>query len=172
MFEHTTFLTEPYIEYLLNKNNFEIIKKNYFKKDHSIFYAAKRKEKLNYKSLSKNLYDENIKIYNEYVNHLKNYLNQINFLIKNLKDKVYLFGGHIFSQTLINYGLDTKKIEFILDNDENKHNKRLYGTSLIVKSPKILRFDDSPYVILRAGSYSDEIKKDILKNINSKTNFI
>ena len=39
-FEHTIFLTENYIEYLLNKYKLRIIKKKYFKKDHSIFYAC------------------------------------------------------------------------------------------------------------------------------------
>jgi hypothetical protein len=38
--------------------------------------------------------------------------------------------------------------------------------------PKILSKDTSPVVILKAGVYDQEIKKDILKNINSKTIFI
>ena len=41
-FEHTIFLTEPYIEYLLHQHNFRIVSRKYFKKDHSIFYACIR----------------------------------------------------------------------------------------------------------------------------------
>ena len=38
-FEHTYFITEPYVDYLLSKNGFRLIEKQYFKKDHSIFFA-------------------------------------------------------------------------------------------------------------------------------------
>ena len=48
------------------------------------------------------------------------------------------FGAHIFSQYLIMLGLSTKNIKYILDNNKDKQNKRLYGTDLIVKSPKSL----------------------------------
>ena len=41
-FEHTYFITEPYIEYLMAKYGFKIIEKEYFMDDHSIFYAAMR----------------------------------------------------------------------------------------------------------------------------------
>ena len=51
-------------------------------------------------------------------------------------------------------------------------NKRLYGTKLQVQSPKILSAYKNPLVILKVGIYKNEIKKDILKNINSKTSFI
>ena len=49
----------------------------------------------------------------------------------------------------------------------------MYGTNLKVFSPNILSKDDSdPVVILKAGVYNQEIKKDILENINSKTIFL
>jgi SAM-dependent methyltransferase len=38
-FEHTVFITEPYVEHLLSKHGFRQISKEYFKEDHSIFYA-------------------------------------------------------------------------------------------------------------------------------------
>ena len=50
--------------------------------------------------------------------------------------------------------------------------KRLYGTTLEVNSPKILKNNKNPTVILRAGVYNEEIKKDIISNINSDTVFI
>ena len=58
---------------------------------------------------------------------------------------------------------------FVLDNDKQKQNKRLYGTNLNVRSPKILSEYEKPIVILKVGIYKDEIKKDILENINPKT---
>ena len=85
---------------------------------------------------------------------------------------VYLFGAHIFSQMLIFNGLDISLIKNILDNDKKKHNQYLYGTKIKVVGPKNLRKVDKPIIILRAAQYSNEIKKDILKNINYKTRFI
>ena len=54
----------------------------------------------------------------------------------------------------------------ILDNDTSKQSKRLYGTRLFVKSPKILAKENNPTVILKAGVYNSEIRKDILNNID------
>ena len=44
-FEHTIFLNEEYLEFILNKYNFEIVKKQKFKDDHSIFYSCIKKNK-------------------------------------------------------------------------------------------------------------------------------
>jgi len=68
--------------------------------------------------------------------------------------------------------LNTDKIKYILDNDKNKHNKRLYGTNLITKSTEVIKNDDDAIVILRTAFYDEEIKKDILNNINNKITFI
>ena len=83
-----------------------------------------------------------------------------------------MFGAHVFAQYLINFGLKTKKIIHILDNDKKKQNKRFYGSEFIVKSPKILSKYDNPLVILKAGTFIKEIKSDILNNINPRTQFI
>ena len=80
---------------------------------------------------------------------------------------VYLFGAHVFAQYLIQMGLDVTKIVSILDNDESKQGKRLYGSNLSVESPRVLEGVESPQIILKAGVYNDEIKKDILENINA-----
>lgn len=69
---------------------------------------------------------------------------------------------------MIFQGLNTEKIINILDNNSNKQEKRLYGTKFIVKSPKILKDQGDSLVILNVGVYNDEIKKDILENINDK----
>jgi len=58
-----------------------------------------------------------------------------------------------------------------LDNDIKKQGKRLYGTSMIVESPKMLAGIDNPIVILKAGVYNKEVSDDILDNINSGTIF-
>ena len=52
-----------------------------------------------------------------------------------------------------------------------KQGNRLYGTSFIVESPNILNKYTKPSVILKTASYNEEIKKDIIDNINNKVIF-
>jgi hypothetical protein len=170
-FEHTMYFTEPYIEYFLNKYNFELVEKQYFRKDHSIFYCAKKTNNTQ-TNLPEGLYEKNKSTFQNYINNHLNDVNKINEIISNSNSPVYLFGAHIFSQYLISFGLNTSKIVCLLDNDIKKENKRLYGTSLISKSPKILKDIPEAIIILRAGVYNDEVKNDILTNINSNITFI
>jgi hypothetical protein len=170
-FEHTIYFTEPYIEYFLNKHNFKIVEKQYFRKDHSIFYCAKKINKV-ITSLPDGLYEKNKTTFQTYINNHLEDVNKINKIINNTNLPVYLFGAHVFSQYLISFGLNTSKITCLLDNDTKKENKRLYGTSLISKNPKILKEIPEALVILRAGVYNDEVKTDILTNINSNVTFI
>ena len=81
---------------------------------------------------------------------------------------MFLFGAHVFAQYLIESGLNIDRIVCLLDNDINKQGKRLYGTSMIVESPKMLAGIDNPIVILKAGVYNKEVSDDILENIKSK----
>lgn len=57
-FEHTIFLTEPYVEYLMAENGFSIITKSYFMDQHGIFYAARRDQKVAQIPLSLELYEK------------------------------------------------------------------------------------------------------------------
>jgi len=171
-FEHTMYLIEPYIEYFLNKHNFEIVEKQYFRKDHSIFYCAKKTSNNIVTELPNNLYELNKNTFQKYIDYHVEDVNKINEITSKAMVPVYLFGAHVFSQYLISFGLDTSNIVCLLDNDTRKEDKRLYGTSLISKSPKILKDIPEVLVILRAGVYNDEVKKDILTNINPNVIFI
>lgn len=169
-FEHTILLTENVIDYLLNKNNFNIIEKQYFK-NHSIFYCVKKDNNINKKVNLKNEYNENKNLFLNMQNFYKDKIQYLNCVMKSY-DEVYLFGAHIFSQYLIYRGLDISYINCVLDNNINKHNKRLYGTNLQVYSPSILANKKNKIlVILCAGVYNEEIKNDILKHINSEIYF-
>jgi 2-polyprenyl-3-methyl-5-hydroxy-6-metoxy-1,4-benzoquinol methylase len=170
-FEHTIYLTEPYVEYFLSKYNFELVEKQYFRKDHSIFYCAKKTNSTQV-NLPDGLYEKNKLVFQKYIDSHINDVAKINEITIHSNIPVYLFGAHVFSQYLISFGLDISKIECLLDNDPKKENKRLYGTSLISKSPKILKDIGKALVILRAGVYNEEIKNDILTNINSNIIFI
>ena len=172
-FEHTLFLTEPYTEYLLSKYGFKQVDKEYFQNDHSIFYSYVKDSKVDIIDSPKGLYDYNKKLFLDYINYYKTLIKEINQKINNThKDQpIYLFGAHIFAQYLFQFGLDKSRIICLLDNDPDKQGKRLYGTNMIVKTPKIIKDIPSPIIILKAGVYNDEIKEDIISNINSNTIF-
>jgi hypothetical protein len=173
-FEHTFFMREGHLKYMMLENNLKLIKKEKFLNDHSIFYCFEKRID-NSKKIKINYFKRNKKLFEDYIEYYKNLVKKINNKISNKSNKnkkVYLFGAHIFSQTLLNFGIDSKKIEYILDNDKTKQNKRLYGSSLKVKSPQILKKEEAPLVILKCGVYNDEIKNQILKNINSKATFL
>ena len=170
-FEHPFYYDEKLVDCLLIQNNFEIVEKQFFKKDHSIMYVTK----LNY-SLSKSKKNK-FKIYSEYKKNLSLFEGMFNFWRKDIKQinkltkknkNILIFGAHIFSQMMIFNGLDKKNIIGILDNDKNKIDKFLYGTKLKINKPSILKKIDKPCVILRAGSYNKEIKKQLL-GINNST---
>jgi SAM-dependent methyltransferase len=171
-FEHTTFLTEYFTDYLLKRNGFKILEKKYYGNPHSIFYAT---EKLSQKQkqlpIIKSKYNIYKKIFMNFIVYHKKMINSINLKMRKTKDPVYLFGAHIFSTYLFAFGLKKDKIISILDNSPLKQGKRLYGTNLMVESPKKLKDKGPVNVILKAGIYNEEIKKDILENINSKVNF-
>lgn len=171
-FEHTVFLTEPYVEYLLACNGFKLLRKEYFMDDHSIFYSAERAAEVIPITLQPDLYKKNKSLYMSYVNYHETLIADLNKKMRNISQPIYLFGAHVFAQFLIEMGLNTEKIVCIIDNDPKKHGKRLYGSALNVESPKVLKDVVNPIVILRAGVYNNEIKKDILVNINKLTTFL
>jgi hypothetical protein len=164
-FEHPFFYDQKLVEALLHNNNFEIIKKKYFKKDHSIMYVTKVTKALKFTEYSQ--YLKNLKIFKTMFNLWKKDIKRINKSIFK-SDKVFIFGAHIFSQMILFNGLNKKNVLCILDNDKKKINNYLYGTKYKIFSPTILKNFLSPTVILRAGPYNAEIKKQIFL-INART---
>lgn len=170
-FEHTYFLNEANLLYIFNLNNFKVINKQYFK-NHSIFYHLK---KYNFNLLYNidfikqynisflELFNKNLEYYNKLVI-------KINSAIENKKN-IFLFGCHTNTQFLIYFNLNIKNIKCILDNDNSKHNKYFYGSSLLCKAPKIIENIEKPIVICYIGIYSDEVKSQ-LKDINNDVIFI
>ena len=170
-FEHTYFCTEEYIDWWLGSYGFDLLEKEHYENDHSIFYAAIKTD-INYKDLPvPSSYDENLTLFIQYLKHHEDLIITINSQIQNSVN-VYLFGAHIFSQFLLAFGLDRSKIISILDNNPAKQNKRLYGSDLWVDSPAILKDVVQPVIILRSGVFNSEIKRDILENINPTAVFL
>jgi predicted SAM-dependent methyltransferase len=156
MFEHTYYIDEYVLEFILNSNGFIIEEK--IINEHSILIKSKKTNQIfdceyNFE-YSKNIFE----------NYHKKIFLDVNETIKKIKDQsVYLFGAHIFAQMFIKLGLSEDKIISILDNNSEKQGKRLYGTKLIVNSPEVLKNIQSPIVIVRAGAYTKEIVDGITK---------
>jgi len=167
-FEHTLFLTEDIIDYLLEKNNLEILDKVYYL-DHSIFYVTKKtKRQLN--PILPNKYEEYKEMYLNCIDYYKNLVVELNNKMQDFDNEIYLFGGHVFSQFLINLGLNTKKIKCILDNSILKNNTRLYGCDLNIKLPGEAGISNGAAIILKVGAYKNEIV-DTIKSINPNVLF-
>lgn len=169
-FEHTIFLTEEIVDWLLEKIGFEIVEKQYFM-DHSIFYSTRKCQPSSDIECPLK-YDEYKKMFMNFINYHLKMVQEINDRLQNLNGNIYLFGAHIFSQYLIAFGLKTQKITAILDNGKIKQGKRLYGTNLKVFSPQIIKDKKDVTIILKAANYNEEIKQDILNNINKNVIFI
>lgn len=166
-FEHTFYFSENTMKEILKFSGFEVLEVRNFG-SHSLFFKCKKNKKSvmdikKIKKINKNVSDLFIKNFN----YFKNKVELINkeILPNEIKD-VFLYGCHISSQFLINVGLNTKKINFILDNSESKIDKKLYGTNHLTKSPLIIKDIKNPIVITSHMSiYESEINKQ-LKEIN------
>jgi hypothetical protein len=155
----------------LSRHGFRILDKRFYLDDHSIFYAAVRDNNAAVSELAPALYENNKSLFLNYVNFHEELVSKINFELKEKEDNVFLFGAHVQAQYLIGFGLNTSKIKAILDNDSKKHGKRLYGTNKLVSGPKVLKNMVNPIVIIRAGTFTNEIVSQI-KIINPSTRFI
>jgi len=164
-FEHTLMLTDLHLDYLLIKNGFQIIEKIKYL-DHSVYYFVE-KSKCDIDIIPPiNKYEEYKEIFMNFISGYYHTVEELNRKIKVTDAPIYLFGAHIFSQYLLSFGLNRSKIISILDNSKLKQRKRLYGTDLMVESPEVLRNQHCPIIILKTGIYNEEIKKDIIENIN------
>lgn len=169
-FEHTMLFTEHHIDFMLPELGFNVLNKEQYE-DHSFFYVAERAAAPLVIPRPENKYTEYKKIFMDFINYHIEMVKDLNERMESSDAPVYLFGAHIFSSFLVNFGLHVNRIVNILDNSPLKQGKRLYGTDFIVESPLVLKGKGPVNVILKAGVYNDEIKKDILENINPEVTF-
>lgn len=165
-FEHSYGLTKNLLYKILNNSGLSVLEEQHFSK-HCLFIAAEKNKKVqtNYKEFEDCSY---------FYNFISYYEKEIDKIVSSLgkREKTFIFGAHIFTQFLLKFGLKEESFLSVLDNDKKKQGKRLYGTGMIVKSPHILKGIKNPVVLLKAGQYTEEIKNDIIENINSETRFI
>jgi len=153
--EHTFFVGDSEIRNLFSRYRYSC-SANYLFKSHSLFYHF--------------VYEPNtvpLTLINTMQRsiHLKEYLSAFERSIKDITIEGPCFicpAGH-YGQKIYYYmpQYHANIIGFI-DNDPSKQGKRVYGTPVYVYSPEILKTYNNPiYVILYAGPYTDEIKKQL-----------
>jgi len=170
-FEHTYYTDYNIIQSLLSCTGFEIISVYLFNR-YNVFLVCRKVEPqlFNY-NIFHDTYKTNRNKFIDFINFHISLVDELNSQLKNKKNR-FIFGAHIFTQFLLQFGLKEKYFESVLDNDPLKISKRLYGTSLQVRSPQCLRNLDTPTVVLRAAQYNQEIIQDVHNNINNKVIFI
>lgn len=168
-FEHTYYLHPRQFETLINLLGIRIVEKKNFEL-HSYFYWLKKETKIN-KVVLKNLSLPKIfsesKRWLDYRQNLNVYVEKLNSILQRTKTPTFLFGAHIFSQSLIAAGLNESRLQGILDNSTLKSGQRLYGTKSKVMKPEVVVPYDKVQIILKASHYQEEIKKQ-LKKLNRR----
>ncbi len=163
-FEHTMLLTDYFIDALLVEYGFRVTDKTLYK-DHSVLYTAEKLDRLDTVPVLPSKYQEYKKLFLDFIDYHVQLVKDFNKKINAFDGEVYVFGAHIFSQYLFEFGLTQEKIVSLLDNSALKQSKRLYGTPFMVESPEVLRGKGKVGVVLKVGIYREEILKQ-LQEIN------
>jgi len=161
-FEHTYFLNKEVVEYWAKLNDLQILESKEFR-SHSIFFCV---QKMKSRSVLTDIFEisENPRLaFVEMWTKIEKFVTSTNVIMQQQKKESFLFGGHIFSQSLLAKGLKSELIDCILDNDIFKQGHRLYGTELIVRSPTIIKKMEYPRVILAASHYQNEIREQLIQ---------
>lgn len=160
-FEHPSICTNAHWFYLHYKYGF-VIRKVSFYLDHSIqIVAQKINPPIDYKVDVKGLSE---KILEQYAASIKERINKVKQFAKPDKEN-WIFGASNFTQPLFVYGLEETYFKGVLDNSPLKHNKRLYGTSLICRKPEEIVTSDKANlrIFLNLGQYNQEVFEQLKK---------
>ena len=153
-FEHTFFCDKDKAMLIFNKSGFQVEQILNFK-SHSVFFQIKKKKTNDHQKRLNNLLDHYRKLVEKW---------------NDSPDRFYLYGAHFPAQLLLSAGLNQDKIISILDNAEDKHGKKLYGTDLKVEPLSAIKRAEKPLVLCEMGLYTDEIKEQ-LKECNENVSF-
>lgn len=160
-FEHTYFLHPKQVESLIKLYGMELIDQEEYL-DHSYFMCLEKKLESvsNSGEIASITFTKNM--LTDMWEELSEFVNRTNALLVDSNIPTYVFGAHVFTQGLINLGLETKSITGVLDNSNTKVGQRLYGTHLMVFHPNQIALMKSVRVILKVSHYQEEIKNQLL----------
>ena len=142
-FEHTYYLDKNVVELMLNISGFNI-ERDYFIstdeiKDWCLFASCSVGNQKEI-AIEKNL--KGVKYFQQFLNINNNIISDLNKKLKKYKNaKKFIFGAHIFTQFLLNFGLKNDFL-YVLDNDN-------INTGIVDEI--FSRFRNGYYVILQSG---------------------
>lgn len=166
-FEHTVYMDENIVQFLLEKSNF-IIESVYYHEKHSIIFVTKKSSTpLLQKYSTQLLHELSTPFVESFNNTLRIYVNYVNRCNEKMRkddhEQYFIFGASYNTQMLLALGLDVQNIICILDNCESKHGKYLQGTKMKIEPPSIIKIYQNPCIILRNGYYTKEITSQLCK---------
>jgi 2-polyprenyl-3-methyl-5-hydroxy-6-metoxy-1,4-benzoquinol methylase len=165
-FEHTYLLEPEQAELIFEHAGFQILAKEQYL-EHSYFYHLKKRTNVTKKLMLFPNISVRSREFLSMVKTISGFISTTNKLLESHKGPVYLFGAHVFSQSLIFMGLSINKISGVLDNSREKQNNRLYGTSLKVFDPLVISESKNVMVILNASHYQSEIRNQLISINNN-----
>jgi hypothetical protein len=168
-FEHTVFLRHEYVVWLLEVCGFEVLRTEFFR-DHSVFVDARVTGRPGDAELP-DFRTQNRGLLLAFADGMREDARALAARADRFPGEVYVFGAHVFAQYLFAAGLPEERVMCLLDNNPAKQGKRLYGTGLEVAAPDCLAGVANASVILRAAHYNDEIRRQILDEINADVDF-
>ena len=161
-FEHTILLREEHISWLLENKGFEVVTTRYFGGKHSIFYVTHAVERSAPTTAPPNFYAENRRAFQRWHDRFSEDASTFARRLADDKRRNFIFAAHFATQYLLAAGLPAEKFAGILDNNQDKIGKRLYGHDLWVAAPSTIAGVDRPVVVLRTGVYDDEIAAQLV----------
>jgi hypothetical protein len=158
---HSFFCGIDYITYLFSIHQ--------YRSNDIFFYNG------NFKSIMIHfLLDESITFHTipEYNISYFNFIVERSTEIKNsiIPERTYICPSGMYGQYIYYFLKQKQNIIGFIDNNSNRHGKKLYGTGVTVFSPSVLK-NESCTILLCKCPYTEELKQQLL-NINKKLHFI
>ncbi len=155
--DHVAYYTKYTLEYLLARNNFQVIK---------TFHSADNEYLTTYFK-SNNYHTDELKLFSTgYINYKKD-IKKLFSSYKNKKVAVWGAGGKGIA-LLSTCDISPKDILFVIDSDIHKQGKYTMGSHILIKSPKEINFKKLDLIVISAVMYQKEIIKDLKSKYNYK----
>ena len=163
--QHISYFSIQTLSSLLEKHDFFV--EEYSEGTPNLFVSAIKNDSFKKKKLSDEKFNIDIVEGEVKLFLLKN--NRIKKTIDNLfSDEKYkriaIFGASALATCIINYlsKASVSKIKFIFDNDQQKHEKFLFGCDVVIDSPTNIESSQFDAIVVATYFFDDEIKKQLV----------